>query len=207
MHIYAFGSICRGDITFGSDIDVLAITTGLDSRFDPDVYSVYSYERIEQLWKQGNPFAWHLHLESRLLYTSDAIDFLISIGEPAAYTGRRRDCQKFKHLLETAIASLESGSKAPWFELSTAFLATRNFATCYSLHQNGKPDFSRNAAIRLGNESVPISTEAYDVLQRARILTTRGTGASLSDTDLKAGARELRTIDGWMEGLLAKVAV
>ncbi|WP_305419534.1 nucleotidyltransferase domain-containing protein [Photobacterium leiognathi] len=28
MHIYAFGSICRGDIDIGSDVDMLIIANG-----------------------------------------------------------------------------------------------------------------------------------------------------------------------------------
>ena len=57
MHIYAFGSVCRGDVLPSSDIDLLAITEGHDSRFDPNNYSIYSYNRIKELWQEGNPFA------------------------------------------------------------------------------------------------------------------------------------------------------
>ena len=60
MHIYAFGSLCRGEVDFGSDVDLLSIIEGPDSRFDPDVFAKYSYDRIRSLWKEGNPFAWHL---------------------------------------------------------------------------------------------------------------------------------------------------
>lgn len=66
MHIYVFGSTCRGDILPSSDVDLLAIVDGYDSRFDPNIYSIYSYQRIKEIWDEGNPFAWHLSLESRL---------------------------------------------------------------------------------------------------------------------------------------------
>ena len=75
MHIYIFGSICRGDLREGSDIDLLALVEGYDSRFDPDTFSVYSYSRIADLWAEGNPFAWHLFLESRLVFASDQRTF------------------------------------------------------------------------------------------------------------------------------------
>ncbi|WET17143.1 hypothetical protein P2W49_10480 [Yersinia intermedia] len=39
---------------------MLAIVSGRDERFNPRDYSIYSYERINELWKEGNPFAWHL---------------------------------------------------------------------------------------------------------------------------------------------------
>lgn len=35
MHIYAFGSICRGEVDASSDIDMLAIVNGHDARFRP----------------------------------------------------------------------------------------------------------------------------------------------------------------------------
>jgi len=80
MHIYAFGSVCRGEVSRDSDIDLLCIDEGTQAdRFDPELYSVYSYERIRELWSEGNPFAWHLWLESRLLFSSDAEDHL-SLG-------------------------------------------------------------------------------------------------------------------------------
>ena len=70
MHIYAFGSLCRGEIDIDSDVDLLAIVGGPDRRFNSDTYSVYSYKRIAELWAEGNPFAWHLTYESRMVYAS-----------------------------------------------------------------------------------------------------------------------------------------
>ena len=67
MHVYAFGSICRGDVSLTSDIDLLAVVDGYDPRFDPNVFSIYSYNRIEELWAEGNPFAWHLAKESKVV--------------------------------------------------------------------------------------------------------------------------------------------
>ncbi|MGL6014245.1 MAG: hypothetical protein ACRC0J_22490, partial [Shewanella oncorhynchi] len=65
-----------------SDIDMLAIGDGLDSQLNPNDYSIYSYERIFELWERGNPFAWHLYLESKLVYASDEKDYLLELGEP-----------------------------------------------------------------------------------------------------------------------------
>ena len=84
MHIYAFGSVCRGDVSPDSDVDLLAIVQGYDPRFSPDDYSIYSYERIRGIWAEGNPFAWHLSIESKLLYSPDGSDFLeaLEVGMP-----------------------------------------------------------------------------------------------------------------------------
>ena len=76
MHVYAFGSLCRGEIRPDSDIDLLAIVDGYDSRFDQNVFSIYSYTRLAELWNEGNPFGWHLFLESRLIFSADGSDFL-----------------------------------------------------------------------------------------------------------------------------------
>jgi nucleotidyltransferase-like protein len=141
MHIYAFGSVCRGDVTKGSDADLLAIVNGHDSRFDPETFSIYSYERIKELWRQGNPFAWHLALESRLLYSSDQHDFLKGLGNPVKYKECVRDCEKFFALFREASASILSGSNSVVFDLSTIFLSIRNFATCFSLGIGQSPDF------------------------------------------------------------------
>lgn len=206
MHIYAFGSICRGEVTFGSDVDVLAVTDGLDSRFDPDIYSVYSYERLRQLWALGNPFAWHLFIESRLLHASNGVDFLRDLGEPSPYTNAARDCDKFWRIFNEARSALDGGTSSPYFELSTVFLAARNFATCYSLGATGTPDFSRNSALRLGTDSIPISDEVYSVLQRCRLLCTRGTGTTPTDEELMNAMSDLPVIDNWMTSLLKRVA-
>src|SRR3982751_3236513 len=104
MHIYGFGSVCRGDVSSGSDIDLLALVEGHDSRFDPNLYSIYSYKRIGEIWREGNPFAWHLWLESRMLYSSNGVDHLKSLLEPAPYLHCVRDCQKFYTLFREAAA-------------------------------------------------------------------------------------------------------
>ena len=70
MHVYAFGSICRGEIDYGSDVDLLAIVERFVPELDPSKFSIYSYSRIEQLWDEGNPFAWHLATEFKMLFSS-----------------------------------------------------------------------------------------------------------------------------------------
>jgi predicted nucleotidyltransferase len=82
VHIYAFGSICRGEIDTKSDIDLLAIVGGNDNHFDTSTYSMYSYNRLTELWLEGNPFAWHLATESKLIYSSDEKDFIKDLGSP-----------------------------------------------------------------------------------------------------------------------------
>ena len=61
-HFYAFGSVCRGEIDPASDIDLLACLSTPNPEIDPKKFSIYTYERIRELWHEGNPFAWHLYL-------------------------------------------------------------------------------------------------------------------------------------------------
>jgi len=205
MHIYAFGSVCRGDVSPGSDIDLLAVVQGHDPRFSPDDYSIYSYERIREIWEEGNPFAWHLAIESKLLYSCNESDFLKSLGKPTAYKNCLQDCEKFFALFKEARASFESQAESKVFDLSMVFLAIRNFATCFSLGTLDRPDFSRSSALRLGEHSLSIPRDAYKVLERSRILCTRAIGESVTDREAQVAFGQFSRIEEWMKGLLARV--
>lgn len=205
MHIYAFGSVCRGDIGPDSDIDLLAVVDGFDDRFDPDAYSIYSRQRVQEIWAEGNPFAWHLSLESRLLHSSDGTDILGELGRPMRYDACARDCKKFQALFLDARSSMASGPTIRVFDLSMVFLAIRNFATCFSLGFLDRPDFSRHAAIRIGASSLAIPADAYKILERARILCTRGQGVAITDTEVELAVRQFPVIDEWMIQLLSQV--
>ena len=205
MHIYAFGSVCRGDVSPQSDIDLLAIVEGHDARFSAQDYSIYSYQRIREIWQEGNPFAWHLAIESKMLFASDETDFLFSIGKPGPYRRCREDCEKFRALFEEATVSFASHPESKIFDLSMVFLAIRNFATCYSLGTMDKPDFSRSAALRLGDRSLSIAPDAYEVLQRCRILSTRGTGESVSAQEAALASAHFGRIGEWMQQRMSEI--
>ncbi|MGC1361720.1 MAG: nucleotidyltransferase domain-containing protein [Silvibacterium sp.] len=205
MHIYAFGSVCRGEVSRNSDVDLLALVDGRDARFDPNKYSIYSYSKIAILWSQGSPFAWHLMLESRLLFASDGLNFLQSLGQPAPYTHCVRDCEKFFGVFCTARSSLAENSMSRVFDLSAIFLSVRNIATCFALGVLGAPNFSRHAALTLGGEFVlPLSPNCYRILERSRILSTRSSGADISEQEFSIAVSEFEMIDEWMKDLMAK---
>ncbi len=204
MHIYVFGSICRGDLREGSDIDLLALVEGYTTRLDPDTFSIYSYGRISDLSAEGNPFAWHLFLESRLVFASDQSDFLKSLGSPEEYVNCARDCEKFYSVFEDASASISLRATTKVFELSTIFLSIRNIATCFSLGTRAEPDFSRHSAQHLEKNSIPLPSDAYSVLERARILSTRGIGENIPDAEVDLVLDALQDIKKWMENLLSQ---
>ena len=205
MHIYAFGSLVRGEVSLGSDVDLLAIVEGMDDRFDPDAFSIYSYRRIKELWQEGNPFAWHLFLESVLLFASTGRDFLMEMGKPHRYNRCAADCEKFYALFKQASRAITEGTNSSTFNLSIIFLSIRNFATCFSLGLTSRPNFSRTSAFALGDDSIVLSRSSFEVFERARILSTRGVGPKITATEAKVALGELNEIESWMKKLLRKV--
>ena len=201
MHIYAFGSICRGDISVDSDIDLLALVKGPDQNIDPDKFSIYSYKRIKELWTSGNAFAWHLSLESKLIFSEDGEDFLRSLGQPYRYTSAAKDCHRFFEIFESAHLAIKHGTPSLVFELSTVFLAIRNIATCYSLASMPKPIFRRDSARMIGSKSITISEYTYSILMRARLLSNRGLGDDVSNFDMCSLLSELETCRQWVDAL------
>lgn len=203
MHFYAFGSICRGEVDRSSDVDLLACITGPSPDVDVNKFSVYQHERLRELWAEGNPFAWHLHLESRLLFSSDGVDFIKSLGAPAAYGAGAEDCKKFAQLFSESLDQLSETRVNATFNLSCMFLGIRNFATCYSLWR-GRPVFSRSSPLLI-DAPLNLGEGVFDVLRRARILSTRGIGDALSNEEVMLALRGATPIQGWMAQLLAEV--
>jgi hypothetical protein len=204
MHIYAFGSLCRGEIELNSDVDLLAIVDHHDDRLDQAVFSIYSYRRIQEIWAEGNPFAWHLSLEAKLLHASDKSDYLRQLGIPSAYRRCMHDCRRFLALFCQARESLELNNKSVVFDLSTVFLSIRNFASCYSLGVRNSPDSSRNSALHLEDDAIPLDERSYRVLERARVLCTRGYGNSILRDDVIEAMQSLSIVSEWMTKLIEK---
>lgn len=202
MHIYAFGSLCRGEVDTCSDVDLLALVDGHDSRFDPQQFSIYGYSRIRTLWRQGNPFAWHLYLESRLIFADEGGDFLRELGPPKEYNQALTDCRRFVEIFDVAMVSLHETSATQVFDLSIVFLAIRNIATCYSLQVGVRPTFSRHSARELAGMSLDITENVYAILERARVLSTRGVGDGLSPDEVDLANTASHQIRDWMNRLL-----
>lgn len=167
------------------------------------MFSIYSYNRIGELWDDGNPFAWHLHTESRLLFASDQQDYFDSLGAPGEYVACVRDCEKFRSVFAEAAGALKSVTTSRVFELSTIFLGIRNIATCFSLGVTSHPTFSRHSARELAENSIQIPAEAYAILERARILATRGKGRNITADEGRIVLEFVDEIEGWMENLIA----
>jgi hypothetical protein len=205
LHIYAFGSVCRGEIDTKSDIDLLAIVDNVDNRFDPSIYSIYSYDKISSLWLEGNPFAWHLAIESKLIFSANGEDYIKQLGIPSEYTKCKEDCLKFYNLYCKALESISYGSNSLVFEMSTIFLAIRNFATCFLLGIRNIKNFSRHSALQMDSSSIQISHSTFDILERSRVLCVRGKGEMIDKEKYMSCINEVTLIKKWMKNLLVEV--
>lgn len=204
-HVYAFGSLVRGDFDLSSDIDVLAVTAAEDARFDPEKYSLYTHARIRDIWEEGNAFAWHLHFESRLIYSSDDADLLRNLGPPSPYRSASQDCRRFRAIFRDAKRAIENGSPSTVFELSAVFLALRNIATFYSLTRSSSPQFGRDAALNIGERSLCIQECVYDQLREARILATRGQGKIPTRSRIQHILSEIEKCEVWVDAICEEV--
>ncbi|WP_180115385.1 nucleotidyltransferase domain-containing protein [Acinetobacter sp. YH12140] len=203
MYIYAFGSICRGEIDFYSDIDLIAISDNKSDleNLDPNKFSIYTVKRLKEYWEIGNPFAWHLYKESRLIFSSKADDLIKRLGEPSPYKNGLEDLNKFYNIFLDSVKHIEITRDSFLFDISTIFLSVRNFATCYSLTK-GQINFQRNSALNLGKKSIQISIEDYKALELARLLATRGVGTFPNEVDSSRLISCFNKIDEWMRRLL-----
>ncbi|EPF6394968.1 nucleotidyltransferase domain-containing protein [Proteus mirabilis] len=202
MFIYIFGSVCRGEIDCHSDIDLLLITDKSSDKLDSKKYSIYSPDRIKQLWSIGNPFAWHLFLESKLVYSYNNSNFIKNLGCPNKYNNVLTDCLKFYAIFHDAVNTIKRTNKSEIFELSNIFLAIRNFAICYSLYSQSIPNFSRDSALKLTKNKLTIELESYRVLERSRILCTRGEGCIPNKNEIELAISSIESIDIWMKKIL-----
>lgn len=200
QHIYIFGSICRGEYDDSSDIDLLACTDDESYHFDTSKFSVYKYGRLNEMWSEGNPFAWHLFLESKLVYSSDGRDYLKELGKPGDYNNGLPDCLKFKQLFDESVVCLFNDKSSYVFHLSCIFLSIRNFATCYSLHTKN-PVFSRYSSKHV-SPSLKLNDKVFDILLQARILSTRGIGGNISYDDVQLVKENTSIVNEWMKKLL-----
>ncbi len=206
MYIYIFGSTCRGELDQYSDIDLLAVHDFEENidHLDANKISIYTENKLKKLWVTGNPFAWHLHLESKLVFSSDGTDFLRQLGKPFKYTEGLNDCEKFYNILKLSIESLKEDHLSLVYDLSTIFLCMRNIATCYSLHI-GKPIFSRESALLLPKHPLNIDRNIFHVLEKCRLANTRGLHIDLTTSDIISTLNTLCMIRTWARSLIEMI--
>lgn len=200
-NIYIFGSVVRGEIDQYSDVDLLLISDENMQDIDPNKYSLYTPSRIEEMFKEGNPFAWHLYYESKLVYSSGE-DFLLSLGKPSKYSACKADLIKFKKLFDESVDSTRSNEYSIVFDLAMIFLAIRNFSTCYTLGCYERPIFSRQSFEKLTDYPLILDSRIKEMLMMSRISSTRGINYYISSETLSLFEKEIEKIDKWFNEIL-----
>ena len=171
--IYAFGSIVRGDVLPTSDVDILVVSDSEESGNYPSEWSVYSPKLLEKYYLKGRLFAWHLHLDAILIYTSSERDCLTRLGTPVEYSSGLEDISELTQILKVALNRIYSGSKSEIFEYGIVYTALRDIAMSASYYMLDRPNFSRHAPYELPLR-FPLSKETYEKAMMARHCSTRG---------------------------------
>jgi predicted nucleotidyltransferase len=196
--IYAFGSITRGEIDRNSDIDILVITESDELKEMNKYHSYYKKTTLSNLWEEGNPFAWHLYNEAKLIYTYNGIDYISKLGKPKKYSNLIDDLENLYNIFMDAKESLLSDNTSMIFDYSTVFLVIRNVATCFELGVNNKFCFQRDSAINISSNKLEIENELYQVLRDCRVLSTRGLGTYPETKSLHRLKDKMNSIENWI---------
>jgi predicted nucleotidyltransferase len=179
--IYVFGSICRGQSTPTSDVDVLVVPFEVDSSQFPQHWSVYSPELLSEYFNAGRLFAWHLHIEAKCVFSSRSESFLASLGTPAPYSTIFDDIDDLEVLLKEALNELAAGTENVIYELGIAYTAIRDLAMSASWSLLTNPCFAADAPYRLPVDP-PLPRDIYHQTMIARHASTRGSQFSFDPT-------------------------
>lgn len=179
--IYVFGSICRGESTPTSDVDVLVIPFEMKSSQFPQHWSVYSPELLSEYFKSGRLFAWHLHLEAKCVFSPRSKSFLASLGPPAPYSTILDDLDDLEALLKEALDELATGTENVIYELGIVYTAIRDLAMSASWSLLANPCFSADAPYRLPID-LPLPRDIYHQAMVSRHASTRGSQLSFDPT-------------------------
>lgn len=185
---YIFGSVGRGQADALSDLDILAIVENNRGKVNeadvldqaPDRYaslkpsiSWYGAERIMEMFRNGELFAWHLSLETLPLF--DPTNFLPKLGKPSPYNECLQDVRSFRAILRGIPTQVRHSAINAAYEAGLVYVCMRNIAMAASWELCERPDFSRYSLFNLsGVARCPISIEEFDVAMHCRMASQRG---------------------------------
>lgn len=203
--IYAFGSVVSGEFDDGSDTDILAIKSPFDDNRYPSGWSVYSRDRIKELYCKGTLFAWHIHLEAVPVFSSSGRGFLESIGPPEAYTEAKHEIQVLWSMAEVALNELALDTPSSIYELGVLGVAIRDIGMAASKTFNGNFCFSKNAPYALKGLELPMDRDDYFYLINCRRATTRGHQVNYDDERRRKIMDQSPDILNWCDKVLAHI--
>lgn len=189
LSIIMFGSSARGESDDYSDVDVCVITRNHHSRsrlaiikdYLSNKYSfknadiiIYSAEQIENMYRYGSLFLWHLKLEGKTLYDDSYFSELCD--KLAKYDKHLSELNYHYELLKDVESSIENLCIVNEMDLGQLFTICRN--TCMILaHFNNQFAFGRKSAFSAANQiyfDLPLTEEEYIYLSRWKLRYERG---------------------------------
>ena len=218
LGVFIFGSVGRGDSDCSSDLDVLAIVENGSGRvrgdkvsaflsdaqrgLEPEV-SWYGRQRLAEMFRTGELFAWHLYQDALAVYDPERI--IETLGPPAEYREASKDIRSFRKLLAGVPSSIDA---SPWnltYEAGLVYICARNIAMSASAALSQRPDFSRNSPFGLAPyEPFPLKKIDYRKLMDCRLAGQRG-----GDIPRFSSTEEVmsmaRLVQEWTDRVLVRV--
>lgn len=212
MGVYIFGSVARGQEDHLSDLDLLAVVRdGLGKVEESEVtaripshlrhlkpgISWYGQKRIEEMFGNGELFAWHLHAETIPLF--ETFPFLKSLGIPAPYIESAEDVKSFQKVFREIPRQLDLNEYNAVYETGLMYVCMRNIAMAASSVLCPRPDFSRYSPFLLrGIRECPISKPEYELTMACRMAGQRGR-APPPGVDRALALHIFQRIDPWID--------
>ncbi|WP_434729886.1 hypothetical protein [Rhizobium binae] len=185
LNISLFGSKSRNDDDSNSDLDVLVVVANGTGKTSPDVVlkfvreelggvpslSWYGMRKIRALFKSGDLFAWHLHLEAKTLAGTNLATLM---GAPSDYTNALSDISDLSGIARRVERSITACSANAVFEMGILYVCARNIAMAASWRLAPTPSFGRYSPYDLPIP-FPITRETYEIMLQCRMASQRGT--------------------------------
>lgn len=185
VNISIYGSWVRGDHDEYSDFDVIvAVRDGSGKtteegiiEFVSSLYgsspsiSWYGISKINNMFTQGDLFAWHLFLESKSVGAYPTLESIF--GKPSKYDTAAADISELSDILDGVSCELAKAPGNAVFEMGIIYVCARNIAMSGSSKLCSVPDFGRYSPFTLPIP-FPITKNEYDVAMYCRMASQRG---------------------------------
>ncbi|MQU72471.1 nucleotidyltransferase domain-containing protein [Sinorhizobium meliloti] len=215
---YIFGSVARGKQDHLSDLDLLAVVrNGMGKVSDEAVLSTvpeefrsfrssiswYGAARIEQMFRNGELFAWHLFHETVPIF--DPSSFIKHLGSPAPYRDAVLDVCSFRKVMMAIPEEVKANERNAIYEAGLIYACLRNIAMSSSWSLCRLPDFSRYSVFNLeGIDDCPISRSEFEKTMLCRMAGQRG-GDPPDGVDKDFVLHLHARLTPWLEALQAKL--
>jgi hypothetical protein len=132
--------------------------------------SWYGLRKIGALFRSGDLFAWHLHLEAKAL-AGTALNALM--GVPADYTTAVADIRDLREIAGRVERTITACNANAVYEMGILYVCARNIAMAASWRLAPRPSFGRYSPYDLP-VPFPIARDTYEVMLRCRMASQRG---------------------------------